>query len=90
MVIQMIITFHGDIPSYKVLHGVVIQSQRFNIPWKQHTPSFANPKHEKTFYKLGVGVGVTIFPHLGGNKQYKSMVMFADFPYYNALFGLVI
>ena len=28
--------------------------------------------------------------HLGGIKQYKSMVIFGDFPYYNALFGLVI
>ena len=28
--------------------------------------------------------------HLGGIKQYKSMVLFRDFPYYNTLFGLVI
>ena len=27
--------------------------------------------------------------HLGGIKQCKSMVIFSDFPYYNALFGLV-
>ena len=28
--------------------------------------------------------------HLGGIKKYKSMVLFKDFLYYNALFGLVI
>ena len=28
--------------------------------------------------------------HLGENKQYKSIVIFRDFPHYNALFGLVI
>ena len=28
--------------------------------------------------------------HLGGIKQYKSMVTFRDFPSYNTLFGLII
>ena len=32
---------------------------------------------------------VIIIPILGGIKQYKSMVIFRDFPYDNALFGLV-
>ena len=34
--------------------------------------------------------GVIILPILVWIKQYKSMVIFGDFPYYNALFGLVI
>ena len=34
--------------------------------------------------------GVIKLPILGGIKQYKSMVILRDFPYSNALFGLVI
>ena len=33
--------------------------------------------------------GVIILPICGEIKQCKSMVIFSDFPYYHALFGLV-
>ena len=34
--------------------------------------------------------GVVKLPILGGIKQYKRMVILREFPYNNALFGLVI
>ena len=34
--------------------------------------------------------GVIKLPSLGGIKQYKSMAILRDFPYNNALFGLVV
>ena len=38
----------------------------------------------------GEMTGVIKLPILGGIKQYKCMVILRDFPYNNALFGLVI